>query len=86
MVNVTNDGWFRGSSELDMHLACGVFRAIEMRKPLLIAGWTIMAVRLGLVSVVQSPKLIVAIQALDGLANGLFAVMAAACGRPASRS
>ncbi len=26
LVNITNDGWFRGSSELDMHLACGVFR------------------------------------------------------------
>ena len=40
MVNITNDGWFRGSSELDMHLACGVFRAIEMRKPLVIAANT----------------------------------------------
>jgi apolipoprotein N-acyltransferase len=40
LVNLTNDGWFRGSSELDMHLACGVFRAIEMRKPLLIAANT----------------------------------------------
>ena len=48
------------------------------RKPLLIAGWTIMAVRLGLVSVVQSPMLAVANQTLDGLGNGLFAVMAAA--------
>ncbi len=48
------------------------------RKPLLIAGWTIMAVRLGLVSVVQSPMMAVANQALDGLGNGLFAVLAAA--------
>jgi apolipoprotein N-acyltransferase len=40
MVNITNDGWFRGSSELDMHLACGIFRAIEMRKPLVIAAHT----------------------------------------------
>jgi MFS family permease len=48
------------------------------RKPLLIAGWTIMTVRLGLVSVVQSPMLAVANQTLDGLGNGLFAVMAAA--------
>ena len=48
------------------------------RKPLLIAGWTIMAVRLGLVAVVQSPWLAVANQALDGLGNGLFAVLAAA--------
>jgi apolipoprotein N-acyltransferase len=40
LVNVTNDGWFWGSAELDMHLFCGVFRAIECRKPLLIAANT----------------------------------------------
>ncbi len=40
LVNLTNDGWFRGSSELDMHLACGVMRAVEMRKPLVIAANT----------------------------------------------
>lgn len=38
LVNLTNDAWFWGSSELDMHLACGVFRAIETRTPLLIAA------------------------------------------------
>jgi len=48
------------------------------RKPLLIAGWAIMAVRLALVAVVQTPALAVANQALDGLGNGLFAVLAAA--------
>jgi len=40
LVNLTNDGWFWGSSELDMHLTCGVFRAIECRKPFLIAANT----------------------------------------------
>lgn len=40
LVNLTNDGWFWGSSELDMHLACGVFRAVECRKPMLIAANT----------------------------------------------
>jgi MFS family permease len=48
------------------------------RKPLLVVGWTIMAARLALVSVVQTPWLAVANQALDGIANGLFAVLAAA--------
>ncbi|MEN0111365.1 MAG: apolipoprotein N-acyltransferase [Planctomycetota bacterium] len=38
MVNVTNDAWFWGSSELDMHLACGVFRATETGTPLLVAA------------------------------------------------
>ena len=40
LVNLTNDGWFWGSSELDLHLACGVFRAVECRKPLLVAANT----------------------------------------------
>ncbi len=40
LVNLTNDGWFWGSSELDLHLACGVFRAVECRKPFLIAANT----------------------------------------------
>jgi apolipoprotein N-acyltransferase len=40
LINLTNDGWFWGSSELDLHLMCGVFRAVECRKPLLIAANT----------------------------------------------
>jgi apolipoprotein N-acyltransferase len=40
LVNLTNDGWFWGSSELDMHLVCAVFRAVECRKPLLVAANT----------------------------------------------
>ena len=40
LVNLTNDGWFWGSAELDMHLICGVFRAVECRKPLLVAANT----------------------------------------------
>ena len=39
-MNLTNDGWFHGSSELDLHLVCGVFRAIECRKPFLVAANT----------------------------------------------
>jgi apolipoprotein N-acyltransferase len=38
LVNVTNDAWYWGSSELDMHLASGVFRAVEMRTPLVVAA------------------------------------------------
>jgi apolipoprotein N-acyltransferase len=34
LINLSNDGWFRGSSELDMHLAVSVFRTIEHRVPL----------------------------------------------------
>ena len=38
LVNLTNDAWYWGSSELDMHLASGVFRAVEMRAPLVVAA------------------------------------------------
>jgi apolipoprotein N-acyltransferase len=34
ILNISNDGWFRGSAELDMHLAVSVFRAVENRVPL----------------------------------------------------
>ena len=48
------------------------------RRPLLIAGWAVMAIRLALIAVARSPRQVIAIQALDGLANGLFAVLAGA--------
>ena len=48
------------------------------RRPLLIGAWTIMAIRLGIVAIARTPFEIVANQALDGIANGLFAVLAAA--------
>ncbi|TVM04389.1 MAG: apolipoprotein N-acyltransferase [Candidatus Brocadia sp. WS118] len=31
MLNITNDGWFRDSAELDQHLAIMVFRSVENR-------------------------------------------------------
>lgn len=34
LINLSNDGWYPGSSELDMHLAIGVFRTVEHRVPL----------------------------------------------------
>ena len=40
IVNLTNDGWFWGSSELDMHLTAAIFRAVEVRTPLLVAANT----------------------------------------------
>jgi apolipoprotein N-acyltransferase len=40
VVSVTNDGWFWGSSILDLHLACAVFRAAEHRIPVVIAANT----------------------------------------------
>jgi apolipoprotein N-acyltransferase len=40
LVNVTDDGWFFGASILDLQLACAVFRAIELRRPMLVAANT----------------------------------------------
>jgi apolipoprotein N-acyltransferase len=34
LVNQSNDGWFRGSSEHEVHLAISVFRAVENRAPI----------------------------------------------------
>lgn len=38
LVNITHDGWFWGSSILDLHLACSAFRAVENRRPMLMAA------------------------------------------------
>jgi len=38
LVNVTNDGWFRGSSMLDHHLASATLAAVENRKDLVVAA------------------------------------------------
>jgi apolipoprotein N-acyltransferase len=35
LVNLTNDGWFHGSSELDQHLITAAFRAVECRTPMI---------------------------------------------------
>ena len=40
IANLTNDGWFWGASELDMLLAAAIFRAVEVRTPLVIAANT----------------------------------------------
>ena len=40
LVNLTDDGWFWGSSALDCHFATHVFRAIENRKPVVVAANT----------------------------------------------
>lgn len=33
LVNISNDGWFRFSRQIDQHLATNVFRAVENRRP-----------------------------------------------------
>jgi len=48
------------------------------RRPLLLLAWMAMTVRLGLIALAQTPEQILFIQVLDGLAQGLFGVLAAA--------
>ncbi|OWK35604.1 MFS transporter [Fimbriiglobus ruber] len=48
------------------------------RKPLLVAGWAAAGLRLALLAMAQTPEQVLAIQVLDGLGQGLFAVVAAA--------
>ena len=48
------------------------------RRPLLLVGWSAMTVRLVLIAMAQSSWQILAIQVLDGLAQGIFIVLAAA--------
>ena len=40
MINISNDGWFRGSSILDHHLNSAILVAVENRIPVLIAANT----------------------------------------------
>ncbi len=40
LINLTNDGWFWGSAILDLQLSCAIFRAVELRRPMLIAANT----------------------------------------------
>lgn len=52
LVNLTNDGWFHGSSELEQHLITASFRAVETRTPL------VRAVNTGISAVVDGDGVI----------------------------
>lgn len=34
LMNISNDGWFRGSEEHEVHLAASIFRCVETRTPM----------------------------------------------------
>ena len=40
LINLTNDGWFWGSSILDLQLHCAILQAVELRRPFVIAANT----------------------------------------------
>eukprot|EP00913_Durusdinium_trenchii_P023419 g21997.t1 len=53
LVNMTNDGWFHGSSELDQHLITAAFRSVECRTPM------VRAVNTGISAVIDGDGAIV---------------------------
>ncbi len=52
LVNLTNDGWFHGSSELDQHLITASFRCIETRTPM------VRAVNTGISAIIDGDGLV----------------------------
>jgi apolipoprotein N-acyltransferase len=61
LVNLTNDGWFHGSSELDQHLITALFRCVETRTPM------VRAVNTGISAVIDGDGVVVEPDAvLDG--------------------
>jgi apolipoprotein N-acyltransferase len=48
LVNISNDGWFDGTSQHDQHLATARFRAVETRRPL------VRAVNMGISAVIDA--------------------------------
>jgi apolipoprotein N-acyltransferase len=60
LVNISNDGWFGGSSELDAHLAISVFRAVECRRPL------VRAVNTGISAIIDSSGRVVQVAGSKG--------------------
>jgi len=58
LLNVSNDGWFWGSSALDLHLAGNVFRSVENRCAHLIASNTGISAHIDANGVIlqQAPK------------------------------
>jgi len=77
LVNLTNDGWFHGSSELDQHLITAAFRSVETRTPM------VRAVNTGISAVIDGDGVVVEPDVfLDGDGQGRIAMRDPATGRP----
>lgn len=69
LVNLTNDGWFHGSSELDQHLITAQFRCIETRTPMVRAVNTGISAIIDGDGVVREPEVFFDLDSrLEGLA------------------
>ncbi len=59
LLNLTNDGWFHGSSELDQHLITSAFRAVECRTPLVRAVNTGISAVIDGDGVIREPEIVI---------------------------
>jgi apolipoprotein N-acyltransferase len=70
LVNLTNDGWFHGSSELDQHLITAAFRCIETRTPMVRAVNTGISAFIDGDGVVREPALFLDFDAIVNKTEG----------------
>ncbi len=59
LLNLTNDGWFHGSSELDQHLITASFRAVECRMPMVRAVNTGISAVIDGDGVIREPEVLI---------------------------
>ena len=59
LLNLTNDGWFHGSSELNQHLITAAFRAVECRTPLVRAVNTGISAVIDGDGVIREPEVLI---------------------------
>jgi apolipoprotein N-acyltransferase len=76
LVNISNDGWFDGSSEHEEHLAVSRFRAIECRRAM------VRAVNMGVSAVIDSNGRILKPQEVPGMEPPLWRVTPGLVGYP----
>ena len=69
IVNISNDGWFAGTWELDQHLNLCVFRAVENRVPI------VRSVNTGISAIIQSTGRISRVVEEDGRRRSLEGVV-----------
>ncbi len=68
LLNLTNDAWYRGTSQLRQHLAIARFRAIETRRPL------VRCTNSGVTAVITPTGALAATLPLEAVAAGTFSV------------
>ena len=69
LLNISNDGWFRASSELPQHLAINVFRAVENRVGI------VRAVNTGISALIDPDGRVIKVLERDGRRRGVAGVL-----------